>query len=212
VALDSYSGLKQSVIDHLDSPELVDFVDDFIDVAEARHRREIRTRAMLVLDTLAINDGDRYVNLPADFLDLKYIRILNPNTGYSARRYLPAVTQMSEHEITEVSTNRPQRPRYFSVNAQIEFDSEADQDYTAEVLYYANITALSGVDTSNQLLIDAPDVYLYSSLSASAPFLLNDERIGTWESLYTSGRDALNMHERKSVRSGPQIVRTKGAI
>ena len=209
MALDSYSGLKQSIIDHLDRDDLTNFVDDFIDIAEGRHKREIRIREMLSLATLAITDGDRLVDLPTDFIDLKYFRILNPDTS-SYRRYLPKLTQLNEHELTGLSTNREQRPQHFAVHEQIEFDSEADQDYTGEVLYYVGLTALSDSNTSNSLLTKAPDVYLYGALAASAPFLLNDERISTWETLYTTARDDLNRYERKSIRTGPQVARAKG--
>lgn len=212
MALDTYSGLKQSIIDHLDRDDLTGFVDDFIDIAESRHKRDIRIREMILMAPLAITEGDRYVDLPADFAELNYFRILNPDTSVEQRRYLPSITQMNQHELTKISTNCARRARSFAVHEQIEFDAEADQDYDAEVLYYVYVTALSDGDPVNSILTLAPETYLYAALSASAPFLLNDERLTIWETLYGAARDSLNKSSRSSIRSGPQISKVKGAV
>lgn len=209
MALDTYANLKQSIIDHLDRDDLTAQVDDFIDIAEARHKRDVRIREMLTRATLAITDGDRYADLPTDFLDLSYFRLLNPDTT-AARRYLPSFAQLNEHELTDKSTNRRQRPQHFSVHEQIEFDSEVEQDYTGEIIYYVELTPLSDGDPVNVLLTRAPDVYLYAALAASAPFLLNDERIGVWENLYVSAKDDLNRSRNRAKRSGPQIAKAPG--
>jgi hypothetical protein len=53
-----------------------------------------------------------------------------------------------------------------------------------ELLYLAKIPALSDSNTSNWLLSEAPDVYLYGSLVHSAPYLQEDDRLGVWAQLY----------------------------
>lgn len=209
MALDTYANLKQSIIDHLNRDDLTGYVDDFIDIAEGRHQRDIRIREMLVRADLPITDGDRYIDLPSDFLDLKQLRLQSTVTT-SGRRYYPHFDQLSETELTHNSTNTPSTPRYYSVHEQIELNTEADQDYTAEILYYVPFTPLGDANTTNVLLTRAPDVYLYGALSASAPYLMEDERIGVWESLYVSGYEALNTTSRRSIRGGPQRARAPG--
>ncbi len=209
MALDSYANLKQAIIDHLDRDDLSTFVDDFIDIAEARFRDEVRFREILERTTITLADGDRTEALPADFAAMKSLRFLNPDTS-QYRRYLPRMTQLSEDELSEVSTNDEGHPKYFCVSEQIEFDKEADQDYTGDLLYYKVMTALSGANTSNELLVRAADIYLYGSLAASAPFLMNDERINTWEGLYQAGRDRVNQSTRTDYRAGPQVSRVSG--
>ena len=210
MALDTYAGLKQSIIDHLDRDDLSSFVDDFIDIAEARHKRDIRIREMLTLATLPILAGDRYIDLPTDFVELNYFRILNPDTSKDLRRYMPDLKQMSEYELTKISSNCDDRAKGYAIHEQIEFDAEADQAYTAEILYYVTQTALSDANTTNAILALAPEAYLYAALSASAPFLLNDERLTIWESLYGQARKDINASSRSSVRTGPQISKAKG--
>ena len=148
MSLDTYANLKAEIAEYLDRDDLTDRIDTFIDIAESAHRDEVRFREILERGTLTFSDGDRTVALPADFAAMKYIRLLNPSTGAS-RRYLPRLTQMSEDELTEVSTNDECPPKFFAVSEQIEFDSEADQDYTGDILYYKTMTALSDANTSN---------------------------------------------------------------
>lgn len=209
MALDTYDGLKAAIADYLDDDELDDQIDDFIDIAEARHKREVRIRAMISRANLSISDGDRYVSLPADYLDIRYLRILNPVSG-ALNRYLPPLTQLTEDEMAGKSTNCERAAKYFSIHEQIEFDSEADRDYTGELFYYVELDALDDSTASNALLALAPDVYLYAALSASAPFLINDERVPVWESLYKDARDTLNRFQVKSRYAGPAVARAKG--
>lgn len=209
MSLDTYAGLKAAIADYLDRDDLTDQIDDFIDIAESAHRDEVRFREILERGTLTFSDGDRTVALPADFAAMKYIRLLNPTSGAS-RRYLPRLTQLSEDELTDLSSNDEGPPKYFAVEEQIEFDCEADQDYTGDILYYKQMTALSDANTSNELLVRAPELYLYGALKNSAPFLLEDERIGTWQNLYGQALDRVNMSAKTDYRSGPQVARVKG--
>lgn len=209
MALSTYDELKASIGDYLDDDDLTDQIEDFIAIAEARHKREVRIRAMLSRSTLAISDGDRYVDYPADYLDMRYLRILNPVTG-ALNRYLPTITQITPDEMAGKSTNSERAPKYFSLHDQIEFDSEADRDYSGELFYYVALTALSGSNASNSLLALAPDVYLYAALAASAPFLINDERVAVWEGLYKDARDSLNLSQLQSRHGGPQVARASG--
>ena len=57
--------------------------------------------------------------------------------------------------------------------------------------YWRKIPALSDSNTTNWLLTDAPDVYLYGSLMQSAPYLAHDERLAVWAGLYTQATTSL---------------------
>lgn len=199
----TYAELKTAIDDWTDH-SLSDHVDTFIDIAEARHKREIRIREMLSTATLTISEDDQTEALPSDFLDAKHIRIQVPTSvSTNGRKYFPDTQQLSFHELTQVSTNVKQTPCYFAITTQIEFDSPADQSYTGELLYYAELADLDDTDTTNALLARAPDVYLYSCLAATAPFMMHDERVALWESLYKESRDRLNQSTKEGNRTGP---------
>lgn len=204
--LNSYSALKTEIAGWLDRDDLVTEIDTFIDLAEARHARDIRLRETLTRANLAISDGDRYVDLPADFLDIKSLRLLIPNVAYGMR-YYPNFHQVNVDQMTECSRNEAYTPSMFAIHEQIELDTEADQDYTAEIFYYTTVTPLSDSNTSNEILVKAPDAYLYGALSATAPFLMNDERVQVWETLYQGAIQGILADEIQNRKGGPLVSR-----
>ena len=209
MAIGTYTELQTAVANWLDRSDLTSRIPEFIQLGEARIKREVRTREMLVRDDLAVADTARYVSLPSDFLEAKYLRLKIP-TVTTGRRYYADLTELSIHELSIRSVNDERTPQYFAVHEQLEFDSAADQAYTAEIYYYGAITALATTAT-NTLLTRAPDIYLYSALSEAAPFLLADERVPVWEHKYTTARDWLNKSQLASRRGGPLVSRVAGS-
>lgn len=201
MALGTYSELSQAIADHLERDDLVSHIDDFIDIAEARHKREVRIREMLTRASLTVDD--RYVSLPSGYLEAQAIRLLtSPVT---------VLTQVNLHEMTRIRSDTTGKPSYYTIHAQIEFDKDPDSSYSGEIVYYGALTALSGSNTTNSLLTKAPDVYLYAALLASAPFIQHDERIAVWESLYAQAVAGLNRSEQRGRHVGPLVSRVAGA-
>jgi hypothetical protein len=58
--------------------------------------------------------------------------------------------------------------------------------------YYQAFTAFSSDSDTNWVLTNSPNVYLYGSLLEAAPFLLDDQRVQGWYSLYVSAINGLN--------------------
>jgi len=71
-----------------------------------------------------------------------------------------------------------------------------------ELLYYAKVPALSDSNTTNWLLTEAPDIYLYGSLLPSAPYLDEDERATTWAQFYAAAIQQLNQASDQARYSG----------
>ena len=102
-------------------------------------------------------------------------------------------------------------PHFYSLmNGAIEIIPEPSDDIDIEMIYYAKITALSNVNTTNWLLTKAPDVYLYGALTHAAPFLMDDQRIPVFAQIYLARVQALQDESQKSLHSGsPLIARTR---
>ena len=81
--------------------------------------------------------------------------------------------------------------------------------YTAELVYYAKIPPLSDSNTSNWLLAAHPDIYLYGALMQSAPYLVDDQRLGVWAGLYQKGIDDLTISDQRT--QGQSSVRMRAA-
>ncbi len=200
MSVDTYDNLKTEIANHLDRDDLSSDIDTFIDLCEARHKREVRIREMVAREDLTVDS--RQESLPSGFLEMVNLRLLtNPVT---------VVQEINLHEMTRIRTESTGKPIYFTCYGnEIEFNQSPDSAYSGEIVYYKEQTALSGSNTTNDILTRAPDLYLYGALLAAAPFLMNDERLMTWEKLYTSARDAINMQDRKL--AGPLVSRVVGA-
>ena len=82
--------------------------------------------------------------------------------------------------------------------------------YNASLVYYARVPTLSVSNTTNWLLTEAPDVYLYGALVHSAPYLKDDARIQVWEALLAQGINNLNTSSADAKYGGSGLVmRTK---
>lgn len=208
MALDSYSGLKTTIAELLERDDLTDHIDDFIDLAEARHQRDIRIRDMLTRAPLTI--GARYVSVPSGYLQAETLRILTDANSNDLGCFV--VEHVNLDKMNRIRRTTTGQPTNFTVHAEIEFDRTPDQNYGGEIIYYAPLTALSDSNTTNALLTRAPDAYLYGALLASAPFLLHDERISVWAELYTSTRDRLNALDRRARHTGPLFSRPTGIL
>jgi len=201
VALDSYSNLKAAIASHLDRDDLTSYIDDFIDLAEARHKRDIRIRELVSSGSITVDA--RTENLPTGFLE-----------GISFRLLTDPVTPLqyvAPEEMARLRSETSGKPKFYTIlGTTIEFDKVADSAYTGDFLYHKSATALSDANTSNEILVRAPDAYLYACLLAAAPFLQDDARIEVWASLYKSCVDALAQSRRQERVAGRLTSRAYG--
>lgn len=189
MALDTYANLKSSIEEWLDRDDLTTRIDDFIRLAEARHEREVRIRDML--ERCPIGVVARYIALPFGYLAAQKFRLLEDP--------IIKLKNINSDHMDTVRREVTGEPNWFTVHAEIELDVIPQKSYNGEMIYYRALPGLSVSQTTNALLDRAPDIYLYSALSASAPFLMNDERIATWESLYVAAKDAINAMDQKTI-------------
>lgn len=214
MALDTYDGLKQSILDHLEDSDLASQVDDFIDLAEAQHKLDIRIRQQLQRDVITggIAADARFVELTtfdSEFLDMRHLRVLDSDNP-ATHRYFPDFSYVTSDEMMSISrgTGLKDRPRAWTLQESIQLDRIADKAYDIEVIYYAPFTPLSASNQSNALLSLAPGAYLYGALLAATPFLMHDERIPVWSTFYTTIVEKLNEADLKNrTPAGPVVGR-----
>jgi hypothetical protein len=118
------------------------------------------------------------------------------------------LTQISMDDLTRYRTaidNTTDAPVYFAHNGtDIELFPTPSTSYTAEITYYARMTALSADGDTNWLLTNHPDVYLYGSLVHTAPFLKDDARIVIWSGLLAQAMDEIE-NESTAARFGSPL-------
>lgn len=200
MSIDTYSELQTAVSNWLERDDLSSRIPEFIELAEANIRRDVRIAEMLTRSSLTVNA--RQISKPTGYLEALNIRLLtDPVT---------VLTNVNLNEMTRLRKSTTGKPLYFTVHTEIEFDRSPDQSYSGEIVFFKAIDPLATTSTNN-LLTNAPDIYLYGSLLAAEPFLMNDERVVLWKTLYQQAVDNINQRTIQSRHPGPQYSRVIGA-
>ena len=193
MALANYTDLKASVADFLNRSDLTSVIPDFVTLAEAEFNRTLRVREMSVRTQGPIDS--QYVKLPDDFLGMRNIELMTD-----------PVTPLEYKNLQNLDIHRRNdktgKPLYYSiVQNNIEFAPVPDGTYTLEIVYYQKVPALS-TSSTNWLLTDHPDAYLYGTLQHSAPYLQHDERVGVWAGKFQQVIEQITTSDEKAKFSG----------
>ena len=197
----NYTTLQSAIADYLNRQDLTSQIPLFIQLCEADMNTALRTREMV--RRARTTSSAEYVSLPTDWLEAINLQIVD---GVSPLRFLTldeADIQKKRGVYTSVSF-------YALMDGAIELVPAPGDDVEIEMVYYAKIPALSDENASNWLLQKAPDAYLYGCLLHAAPFLMDDQRMSTFGSLYAARVTALNDESQKALHSGsPLVARTR---
>jgi hypothetical protein len=176
MALTNYSAFVTTVENYLARTDLSSQIPDFIQMAQFRMTRDLRTERMLKVATTAPTDNK--VAFPTDFLELREMHFQgNP----------PILLEFQSPDLffRNGQTTLSGRSHYFTMlGTEFQFAPSQDSSYTIQILYYAQPTFISSTVASNLFLAYYPDALLYATLAEAEPFLMNDARIATWSALY----------------------------
>jgi len=195
MSISTYSELQTAIKNWLKRSDLDSHIPDFISIAEARIGREVKARQME--SRVSSTPSDQYINLPADYVSMRAIRIKGSRLGWFTFVVPDRFFEMF------ASTTPDRSSKYYTI-----FGDEVIFPYTpegdVELWYFRKLDPLSS-DT-NTLFTDNPDLYLYAALAAAHPFMKNDARIPLWESLYGQVRDSVNeQHKEGRYPSGMAV-------
>jgi hypothetical protein len=201
VSLDTYAGLKQAVADWLNRDDLATQIPDFIRLGEADLRRKVRPLSTIARAYTTLDED--YENLPSDFLEPVSIH-LDTTTGRRTLQYCTPA-QIAAMRCDQ-GTGAPRA--YTVIGNQFWFDRTPSSNQ-AEIAYYAVLPHLSDTVPTTALLTEQPNLYLYSALTASAPYLKDDDRVAVWKTLYESAAAEYKvMQDRAKYGSSPLTMRT----
>lgn len=185
MTITTYAELQTAIGNWLDRTDLTDRAPEFIALAEAGINRDVdhwrgEKRATATIDA-------RFSAVPTDYL--RPIRFQISAT----ERPLEPISVQDMHQRRAFDDNASGIPAYYAVvGGEFEFFPSPNSSYTGTLYYRAKVPALSNANTSNWVLANAPDVYLYGSLVHSAPFLVEDERVAMWGALYSQAVQRFN--------------------
>jgi hypothetical protein len=193
----NYTTLQSTIADYLNRADLTAQIPTFIQMAEADMNTRLRTREMIVRAEATSNN--EYVQLPSDWVEAINLHIVD---GKQPLRFVTldeADRIVAEKYYTQVIA-------YSLMNGALELVPAPGADVDIEMIYYGKIPALSAQQATNWLLTKAPDVYLYGSLLHAQPFLMDDQRMPVFATLYNSRIEALNEESMKSTHSGSPLI------
>lgn len=186
MALATYADLQASVTSWLNRPNLAAVVPDLIALAESRLNQDLdNIRAMEVKTTLSTVANVATVSLPADLLEMKRLQVLDsPNY---ILKYLSADELAAQYP--SGPTGKPEQ--FGVIGGALELAPIPDGVYTLELTYFQKLPPLAS-NATNWLLTAWPDAYLYASLCAAQPYLMNDARLAVFERLYRQAVAGVN--------------------
>lgn len=203
MAITNYTDLQSTIADYLARTDLTTQIPLFIQLAENRLRRDLRTRPMLKVVTTPTTAGDPTIALPSDFLEMRDLHIES-----SPIQTLVYQNPSNFYRNTKASTADSGAPKFYTVmGSEFQFAPIPDSAYTLKMVYYAAPSYLSSSVSSNVFLANSPDLLLYASLGEAEPYLMNDARIATWAQLYDRGLNSLTVSDSAGENpSAPMVI------
>jgi hypothetical protein len=178
MAFTNYSSFVTVVENYLARTDLSSQIPDFIQLAQTRMSRDLRTEKMLKVATAPITAGDGTVAVPSDMLEVREIHIQgNP--------VVRVAYQSPDLFFKDGLTTTSGISVFFTMlGSEFQFAPVPNGSQTVQILYYAQPTFISTTTASNLYLANYPDALLYATLAEAEPYLMNDGRIQTWSALY----------------------------
>ena len=190
--------LKSEVAAYLyDRTDLTNQIPNFISMAQKRLFRVLQCREneAQIVGTI----GSNAYTVPANYESLRYLLVND--------RPLDSIT---ERDLRTRLHNRPAvgAPNAFArIQTQWIFHPTADADYSINLYYYADLSSDVSDDAATNLVLTAfPDLYLWGSLLMAAPFLNEDDRIGTWNALYDNTLNTIRERNSDEEYSGSNLT------
>jgi hypothetical protein len=159
-----------------------------------------------VSTSISTSAGTREYSLPTRFVQMKEFHLTtDPLTPLS---YI--TPEMMTRMQAGSSKSKPQV--YTIIADNVRLGPNPDAVYTTSMLYYQAFAALSDAATTNDMLTNNPDVYLYGTLLEAEPFIMNDERVGLWLAAFEKAVNDIQNQDNKDRHSGSvmRVMNTGG--
>ena len=220
MAINTYATLQTAVANWLDRSDLTDRIPEFIDLAEARLNRVLRLQLMVNVDTTTLGSASTLVAGTRDYaLPSGYLQMIDFALTTDPITPLSYITPENMNRMWAGSQlGIPASYTIFSNNSSgtpvptVKLGPSPAGAYTYSMMFYKKISALSDDNTTEAMLTDNPDIYLYGALMEAEPFLMNDARVQLWATAFQESVRALQEQDNKDRHSGSamRVMNTGG--
>ena len=187
MALSTYANLTSAIQNWLHRSDLSSYVDDFVTLGESRIYNDLRIREMETVTTSTVSSG--VIAVPSNYIEMKsaYVSSVNPNVKLERKTAEWIYEYYPDRTATDI-------PLFFArEGSNFIFGPYSDGAYAVTMNYYNKLAALSSA--VNTVFTTYPGLWLFASLSETAPFLKDDKRIIIWEAKY---QDLLKRIQKES--------------
>ena len=204
MAITNYTELKSTVADWLNRTDLSAVIPSFITLAESYFNQEERLRNQKSIVRAIATFNAEYEALPGDYLEM--LNLSNQTTVPFQKVQFLSLNQWDDYKRDFTTL---QVPKYYTiVGNQLQLLPIPGSDITAEMVYYSKIQSLSDSNTTNWLLTNHPEVYLYGTLIQAAPYLKDDDRVATWNALLEKSLDNIHQADDRALYAG-SVIKTR---
>ena len=199
MALDSYTGLKAEIYAFMARAELADQADTFIDLFESWANRNLRVRQM---ENEAYATAAEFLPLPTDYVGLRDVQVQS-----SPRRQLQYVTpEYADMVASDASTGDP---RYYTiVGNQLRLVPSPSSADDVRISYWQTITPLDDTNTTNWLLQEYPDAYLWGALFNARAYITDEQRAVYVKAMWDQVVSEIQSAGKKSNLGGSLTIRS----
>lgn len=191
MALANYSDLKNSVIkwSHRDDLDLL--IDDFILLAENEMRANddapLEMRLSEITVVIPMVTTTTFLDLPTDYDQARSLRVAFSNNSNRLVYKTPA----NLHRRQGTGT-----PFFYTISGnKLEFDIKPDTAYDVTLQYKAMFTALTSVNSTNEVLTKYPNIYLYGCLKHAFIYAVDNDQAAKYGLLFLEAIKAANNTE-----------------
>jgi len=200
MAFTTYAELQAAILARMDRSDLTTEVVDWITLAESDITRWLR--ASWIEKRAYATPDNAFIVLPTDYNGMR-------NLQWDYQNYRLPLTEVSPDMIDKMNPSTTAGvPEFFCVHdGQIELRPapSGDNTTTIEISYYAKPTALSDSNTSNEILVNAPDLLFARALAEGFDYILDDNRAQKWLSRYNLLRADILKEDQKLKWSGKPL-------
>lgn len=186
MSITNYGELRQSFRNWVHRTDLDPVFPDFVALFEAFANRVLRLRSMQKTATLSFVDG--VAQLPADFLEAVTVGTDDRNSTF----------------LTQLQSTGAWQGSYTIDGGNIV--QTGGGNGTQTIRYYSRF-ALGTLDGStNAVLVDAPDAYLFGVLAEAAPYMVDDPRVALWQTKRDAALGSLQQKDDEAKFSGQTLT------
>tara|TARA_E500000318_G_C3546684_1_gene207014 strand:+ start:981 stop:1604 length:624 start_codon:yes stop_codon:yes gene_type:complete len=205
----TYAELVQNIKDFMedDGTEFSNEIDKFIDLAELRISRDVKTPEFRRKVTSAFSQGDPFLTMPTDLVLLENLHLVNSNVR--SILLLKSDEFMLEFWPNRTSTGTPKYYGYFDTST-IYVAPTPSTNFSLELSYKRRLPALSSSNTSNWTSINAADALLYASLIQASVFNRNFALQDRFMGMYKEAVQAINNEQLIGISTDDFYKKSEG--